>query len=49
MTGPAIDHARGCPQDRPLLQRLAWDGTPELWCPGCGRTTPVDPPAKVPR
>lgn len=40
MTTPMIPHAAGCKRPAPTL-RLSWGGTPELHCPGCGRTAPA--------
>lgn len=48
-----VEHAKTCKRPAPLL-RLSWRGTPELWCPSCGRTCPApdtrsDDRAGVPR
>lgn len=36
-----IDHPKRCQRRRPPILRAAWDRTPELWCPECGRTSPA--------
>lgn len=40
-TRPYLDHAAQCKRRRPPILRLAWGGTPEAWCPDCGRTAPA--------
>ena len=37
---PLIPHASRCKRPAPVL-RLSWAGTPEAFCPGCGRYTPA--------
>ena len=37
---PSMLHARICKRPKPVT-RTSWRGTPELWCPSCGRTTPL--------
>lgn len=38
---PTIPHAARCTRPTPVL-RLSWAGTPETWCPSCGRYAPAD-------
>lgn len=38
---PRFTHQDGCSRRRPPLLRLSWSGTPELWCPDCGRCLPL--------
>lgn len=38
-----IPHARHCKKPTPL-PRLSWAQTPELWCPGCGRSAATPMP-----
>ena len=33
---PGIPHSRGCTRPKPI-RRASWKGTPEDWCPSCGR------------
>lgn len=40
MSPARIPHATHCSRPAPLL-RLSWAGTPEVWCPSCGRATPA--------
>lgn len=40
-TNNSIPHHRNCKRPAPIL-RLSWLQTPELFCPGCGRTAPAD-------
>lgn len=39
-TNSTIVHSTRCRRPAPLL-RLSWRGTPEAWCPSCGRTAPA--------
>ena len=40
MTAPALPHSAHCKRPSPVL-RQSWDGSPELFCPGCGRTVAI--------
>lgn len=42
-THTEIPHAARCRRPAPVL-RLSWRRTPELWCPGCGRSTALPLP-----
>jgi hypothetical protein len=41
MSPPLIEHAARCRRRRPPILRAAWDATPEVWCPECGRSAPA--------
>lgn len=40
-TRPHLKHAPRCQRRHAPLLRLSWGGTPEAWCPSCGRTAPA--------
>lgn len=40
MTETRIDHDARCKHPAPQLSR-AWNGQPEIYCPGCGRVAPL--------
>lgn len=45
-TLPSIPHSRNCKRPAPSL-RLSWQGCPEQFCPGCGRSAALNtPPTK---
>lgn len=39
-TKPKIPHGNRCSRPAPVL-RVSWQGTPELFCSGCGRSVAV--------
>lgn len=50
-TRPYLEHAPRCQRTRPPMLRASWGGSPELWCPCCGRYAPADdtrPPRPTP-
>lgn len=36
-----IEHSTQCKRRKAPFLRAAWNQTPELWCPECGRTCPA--------
>ena len=42
---PKIPHHAHCKRPKPVLRR-SWAGSPELYCPGCGRAAHGDASAE---
>lgn len=36
-TRPSLEHARMCQRRGVPMLRAAWDGSPQYWCPSCGK------------
>lgn len=44
-----IEHEPRCQRRKPPILRAAWNLSPELWCPECGRTCPADDTRPTPK